>query len=204
MKARFPAQNLLQKIAARTCERPEREGAESADLVVSRLLKPEVLRACLPVTLAVQETRSWTADELHLLGLVVLDFVLPEQCTEIVATGKLYSGCMLSDSGKDLEEYEKFMEEVTLFSCVVWRNWAKHFRIAGDFNIELGLLCIDEETDEELVDFYGPLCWQGYGADPCGFRNLMWCSVMREFDRRVTSTWPREAEQRESAFLHQH
>ena len=48
-----------------------RVSAESVDLIVSRLLKPQFVRADVPVILAVQETRSWNTDEMHVLGFVV-------------------------------------------------------------------------------------------------------------------------------------
>ena len=32
--------------------------------------------------------------------------------------------------------------------------------------MELGLLCTDEDDNEELGEVYGPLSWQGCGNDP--------------------------------------
>ena len=137
-----------------------------------RLLKPEVVRAGLPVILVLQETRSWTANELHLLGLVengnefglasiLISYCLSsvqkswrrESCTAVLVGFSMVMSVCAPDSGKDLEEYKKFLEEVTHFLRVGWRNWAQHFSIAGDFNIDLGLLCIDEETDEGARGF---------------------------------------------------
>ena len=46
----------------------------------------------------------------------------------------------------------------------------------------------DDEANEELKDFYGPLCLQAFEADPGGFKNLMWHEVMMEFDCKATST----------------
>ena len=60
------------------------------------------------------------------------------------------------DSRKDLEEFEKFMDELTKILRDGRKNRATHFFIAGDFNIELGLLCTGDETDEELGELYGP------------------------------------------------
>ena len=62
----------------------------------------------------------------------------------------------------------------------VGRNRARHCCIPGDFNIELGLLFTGDEGDEELAELSGPSCWQEYGADPGGFKKLMWHSVMKE------------------------
>ena len=48
---------------------------------------------------------------------------------------------------------------------------AKRFYIAGDSNIELGLLCTGDDEDEELYDMYG----RNVGKDAIptweGFRN---------------------------------
>ena len=43
----------------------------NVDQLVTRLLRPEFLRADLFVILALQETRSWDAEELHVLGFAV-------------------------------------------------------------------------------------------------------------------------------------
>ena len=47
---------------------------------------------------------------------------------------------------------------------------AKDFHITGDFNVELGLMCTDENDGEELTKMYGPLCRQGYDKDRGGFK----------------------------------
>ena len=106
------------------------------------------------------------------------------------------------DSGKDLEEYEKFMEGMTLIPRYGRRNGAKRFYIACDFNIELGLLCTGNEEDEELSAMYGSQCWQGYGADPGGFKKMMWYSIMKEFDCWAISTWSSCDDREVVAFTH--
>ena len=35
-------------------------------------------------------------------------------------------------------------------------------------------MCTSEEDVEELIDMYGPLCWQGYETDRGGFKKLTW------------------------------
>ena len=52
----------------------------------------------------------------------------------------------------------------------------------GDFNIESGLMCTDENDHEELTKLYLPLWWQGYDKDPGGFKKIIWHGIMREFD----------------------
>ena len=49
---------------------------------------------------------------------------------------------------------------------------AKRFYIAGDSNIELGLLCTGDDEDEELYDMYGPQCWQGGDTYLRGFSEI--------------------------------
>ena len=74
------------------------------------------------------------------------------------------------DSGKDLEEREKFMEETTNILHEGRQAVAKRFYIAGDLDIELGLLCTVDYDVEELSDMYGPQCWQDCDADPRNFK----------------------------------
>ena len=56
----------------------------------------------------------------------------------------------------------------------------------GDFNIELGLLCAGADEKKELAQLSVCLCWRMYKADPRGLNKLMWYSVMKESDCRVT------------------
>ena len=41
------------------------------------------------------------------------------------------------------------------------RGGAREFYITGDFNVELGFLCTDEDDNEELSEMYKPPCCQG-------------------------------------------
>ena len=59
------------------------------------------------------------------------------------------------------------------------KGGARDFYIRGDFKNE----------EEELTNFYGPLCWQGYDKDPGGFKKKLWYGIMKEFDCKVSSTW---------------
>ena len=52
-----------------------KESAVDVDHTVTRLLSPEFVRADLPVILALQETRSWDGEEVHVPGLVVYENV---------------------------------------------------------------------------------------------------------------------------------
>ena len=53
----------------------KKESAVDVDHTVTRLLSPEFVRAGLPVILALQETRSWTVEEMHVPGFVVYENV---------------------------------------------------------------------------------------------------------------------------------
>ena len=149
-----------------------RESAESVDLIVSRLVKPEFVRADLPVILALQETRSRNTDELHVpvhgdeFGLTSLpDSGLLEQRTEIVAIGKMYIRFRRVLDGHEcacsrLGTGPRGVREIHGGGDKDFRDGQRESGqklpfCAGDFNIELLLLCIGEETDEELDDFYG-------------------------------------------------
>ena len=46
------------------------------ELIVSRLLNPEFVCADLPVILALQETSSWNAEDMHVPGFVVYENVV--------------------------------------------------------------------------------------------------------------------------------
>ena len=83
------------------------------------------------------------------------------------------------DSGKSLDEYEEFMVHVKKILKNGGQHETKQFFVAGDLNIQLGLLCTGDGEDDELLDMYGPPCWQNYDADPGGFKKLMWCELMR-------------------------
>ena len=43
--------------------------------------------------------------------------------------------------------------------------------ITGDFYVELGLLCTDEDDFNELNEMCGPLCWQGVKTIMAGSRS---------------------------------
>ena len=80
------------------------------------------------------------------------------------------------------------MERMTLILRDERRCGAKRFYIAGDFNIELGLLCTGIEEDEEFCGMYGPHCWQGYGTDTSGFKKMLWYNIMKEYHCKAIST----------------
>ena len=88
------------------------------------------------------------------------------------------------DCKKDLDVYDvtKIMREGR-------RAGANKFFITADLNVELGMLCTDEDDIGELNEMYGPLCWQECENDHGGFKKLMWYGIMKEFNCKVTSRW---------------
>ena len=78
----------------------------------------------------------------------------------------------------------------------------RHSTIAGDLNVELGLLCTDDDEVEELNEMYGPLRWQACDNDQGGIEKLMWYEIMNEFICKVTSTRSSCDREREIAFMH--
>ena len=46
--------------------------------------------------------------------------------------------------------------------------------IAGDLDVDLRMMCTDENDIEELTGTCGLLCWQGYDEDADGFKKLRW------------------------------
>ena len=84
------------------------------------------------------------------------------------------------DCHKDLDVNETFIKDVTK---VLWegrRAGAKTFYIAGDLNVELGLLCTSDDDVEELTELHGPFCWQGCENDQGGVKKL---GVVRDHER---------------------
>ena len=67
--------------------------------------------------------------------------------------------------------------------------------ITGDLNVELGMMCTDENDIEELTGIFGLLCWQEYDKDPGGFKKLM-----REFNCKASSTWSVRGTERDDGF----
>ena len=93
---------------------------------------------------------------------------------------------------KDLDVCETFNGKVTK---VLWRGrraGAKTFYIAGDFNVELRLLCTDDDDVPELNEMYCPLCWQGCDNGQGGFKKLMWYELTKEFHAQTNrERWKR-------------
>ena len=62
-----------------------------------------------------------------------------------------------SDSGKSLEDFEEFMKQISKNLREGRRCGAIRFYVAGDYNIELGLLCAGDErtrSSRSFVDLF--------------------------------------------------
>ena len=108
------------------------------------------------------------------------------------------------DLKKSLEMYAEYIASVVKVQREGREGGAKNFYIAGDINVELGLMCTNENEEEELTKLYGPQCWQGYDKDPGGFKKIMWYGIMKEFDCKVSSAWSVCGKVRAEAFTHRH
>ena len=111
-----------------------------------------------------------------------------ERCTTILFGTTLVVAAYAPDSSKSTEMYDAFISSVLEVPREGRRRGAKDLHITGDLNVELGMMCTDEQDIEKLNEMYGPLCWQGYDKDPGGFRKLMWYGVVQEFNCKATST----------------
>ena len=96
------------------------------DHTVTRLLSPEFVRADLPVILALQETRSWDGEEMHVPRFVVYENVSglttlivsdslcnsqgkwrsEERCAAVLFGFNIVMSVYAPDSGKDHEDHE--------------------------------------------------------------------------------------------------
>ena len=89
---------------------------------------------------------------------------------QLFSSGQFLSlPCMRQTAHIDLDVNEIFIKDVTK---VLWEGrqaGAKTFYIAGDLNVELGLLCTGDDDVQELNELYGPLCWQECENDQGGF-----------------------------------
>ena len=93
-----------------------------------------------------------------------------ERCTAILFGTTLVIAVYAPDSSTDMELYEACVSSVLLVLREWRRGGAKKKKITGDLNVELGMMCTDENDIEELNEMYGPLCWQGYDHDPGGYK----------------------------------
>ena len=59
-------------------------------------------------------------------------------------------------------------------------------------------------TSRSWTGICGLLCWQGYDKDPGGFKKLMLCEIMREFNCKASSTWSVCGRESDDGFTHGH
>ena len=134
---------------------------------------------------SLQETRSWDVPNWKLLGYVCVVAATSgsplwwfrigfSKKKEILEIKRVFVMAMLApDCHKDLDVNETFIKDVTKVLLEGRRAGAKTFYIAGDLNVELGLLCTGDDDVEELTELYGPFCWQGCENDQGGVKKLV-------------------------------
>ena len=93
------------------------------------------------------------------------------------------------DTSKSMEMYEECIASVVKNIREGRKGGARNFYIAGDIGVELGLMCTNENEQEELTKLCGPLRLQGYDKDLAGFKKKYVYGIMKEFDCKVSSTW---------------
>ena len=104
------------------------------------------------------------------------------------------------DCEKELKVYEEFVEDAKRSLWEGRRSGARSFYVAGDLNVELGLLCTDDDDAKKISEMYGSLCWQSYDTDPGGYKKMSWYEIMKEFSCRASSTWSSCDDRKELAF----
>ena len=107
-------------------------------------------------------------------------------------------GSMLQTQARSLEMYEDYISTVIKALREGRRGGAKEFYIICELDVDLGMMCADENDIEELMVIYGPLYWQEYDKDPGGFKKMMWCEITKEFDCKASGR------ERKDAFTHRH
>ena len=149
-----------------------------------KLLGFERTRKCTPAILSVQETESWDTPKLELKGFVcygnkngyasllvsdkfstIKRWETKERCTAIQFGTTMVMAVNAPDSKKSLEMFEECIASVVKVLREGRESGAKNFCIAGDINVEMGLMCTDENGEEELTKLCGPQCWQEYDKD---------------------------------------
>ena len=77
----------------------------------------------------------------------------------------------------------------------------KVFHIEGDFCMELGYLCTDDDDDQQLREMYGLQCWLGGEAGPWGCTKMKWYHIIQDF-QEAASSWSNCDDRREMALTH--
>ena len=165
------------------------EQSSHVEIIAQRLLKYST-QPDAPCILALQETRFWDTPCLTLPGFVIYgrpfglatllvsdrffkikrSWCTEERCTAVLFGSVMVMSVYAPDCKKELKIYEKFVEDAKKILREGRREGAKSFYIAGDLNVELGLLCTGDDDVDEINEMYGPLCWQNYDNDAGGHK----------------------------------
>ena len=79
-----------------------------------------------------------------------------ERCTAILFRTTMVMSVYAPDSRKSLEMYEECIASVVKVLREGRKGGVRNFYIPGDINVELGLMCTNENEEEELTKLYGP------------------------------------------------
>ena len=112
-----------------------------------------------------------------------------ERCAAILFRTTTVMAVCAPDSDKSLEMYEAYISGVVGVLREGRRGGAKDFYKTGDLNVELGMICTDENDIEELVGICGPMCGQGHDKNPGGLKNMLLYEIMNELNCKASSTW---------------
>ena len=186
------------------------------------LLGPVRMHARVPTIFSIQETKSWDVPNLSLPGyvwygsksgfatLLVSDqfctikraWRFEERCTAILFGTTRVMAVYAPDSGKDWSRTRPASPASSASSVKgeerrcqkVLYHWRTQ-RGTGDYVYR-------RERHRELNEIYGPFCWQVYDNDPGGYKKIMWYSIMKEFNCKVSSTWSNDDRAKDAVFTH--
>ena len=76
------------------------------------------------------------------------------------------------------------------------------FYIIGDLNVELEMMCTDENDIEELNEMYGASVLAKVCLRSWMLQKFMWYSIVKEFNCKVSSMWSDDHRTKDAAFTH--
>ena len=156
----------------------------------SSLFKKRDLRICLNwsymgmcVMVAILGSPLLTLSDLFFK--VERSWKFEERWTAFLFKSVMVMAVYAPNCNKEFDGHERFKKKAPMSYETDVELGPKNFDITGDFNVEPGLLCTDEDDNEELSEMYKPPCWQGWGNDQSGFKKMLCCGIMKEFNCKV-------------------
>ena len=150
-----------------------RQTSDDIEVIKEKLFGLEHTRNGTPAILSVHETKSWDFPNLELKGFMCYgnkngyaSLLVSDKFSTIISRLFFESGAY---TDIPMTKCTKNALQMWLKLCAKAVRVAKNFHTAGDINVELSLMCTDENEEEELTKLFGPLRWQGYDKDPVFF-----------------------------------